>query len=443
MIVRIRRRGVSLTEALIAVFIMALGLLALLSLFPVGAVQMAEAFKNERATQLANNADNMIRIWWRQAWTDPVTGEVLPDLPVPATVVPARENEPALRALDNPFAYAWPLYTVVTAGVPAPIKVEVPTPTTPTNYSLYDVSRDASTPSWPVFIDPIGDRTQPPGTQQWWVGDQDPNTGIRPLQPAINLTGPPHLYVPGIPRRSIQFPFARLPLPPVTGPPPYLPAPMTAGQAMRLCSLTDDITFSKGGDSLSAGGAAGIVERAARYNCSWLVQRFRNNGRTEANVHIVVYQGRPAADQAWKETVYLIERPSTAVNADTVVAPGANELTIITNGVRPALHHGNWVLISGLSTRPAVAPGTPPPVPIAEFYRVTAMTDVSPNNQPNSRFALELASPVRAVVSPPTVTSTTPGGANPFTYAARLIVLQGVVEVFDRGTITATAPPAS
>jgi hypothetical protein len=46
-----RRPAVTLIEALMAIFVMAIGLLALLTLFPLGAVQMAVSLKDERCAQ--------------------------------------------------------------------------------------------------------------------------------------------------------------------------------------------------------------------------------------------------------------------------------------------------------------------------------------------------------------------------------------------------------
>jgi hypothetical protein len=46
-----RRPAITLIEALMAIFVMAIGLLALLTLFPLGAVQMAQALKDERTAQ--------------------------------------------------------------------------------------------------------------------------------------------------------------------------------------------------------------------------------------------------------------------------------------------------------------------------------------------------------------------------------------------------------
>src|SRR5579885_1848168 len=50
------RPGVTLTEVLVAIFIMGIGLLSLLVLFPLGALNMAQAIKDNRATQSCTNA---------------------------------------------------------------------------------------------------------------------------------------------------------------------------------------------------------------------------------------------------------------------------------------------------------------------------------------------------------------------------------------------------
>lgn len=50
------RPGVTLVEVLVAIFIMGVGMIALLTLFPLGAVNIALALRDDRAAQAANNA---------------------------------------------------------------------------------------------------------------------------------------------------------------------------------------------------------------------------------------------------------------------------------------------------------------------------------------------------------------------------------------------------
>jgi hypothetical protein len=51
-----RRTAITLTEVLVSLFIMAIGLMALLTLFPLGALSMAQAIKDGRSQQVAQNA---------------------------------------------------------------------------------------------------------------------------------------------------------------------------------------------------------------------------------------------------------------------------------------------------------------------------------------------------------------------------------------------------
>lgn len=60
-----RRRGVTLTECLVAIFICGIGLIALMTLFPLGALNMAQALRDDRASHCAGNASAILRTMWR------------------------------------------------------------------------------------------------------------------------------------------------------------------------------------------------------------------------------------------------------------------------------------------------------------------------------------------------------------------------------------------
>jgi len=60
-----RRLGVTLTEVLVAIFICGLGLMALMTLFPLGAFNMAQALEDDRCGHAAANGAAILRTVWR------------------------------------------------------------------------------------------------------------------------------------------------------------------------------------------------------------------------------------------------------------------------------------------------------------------------------------------------------------------------------------------
>lgn len=68
-----KRKGITLTEALVALFIAALGMISLLTLFPLGAMQMGQALKDSRSAQAAQEADGLMRWYWAKYETDPTS----------------------------------------------------------------------------------------------------------------------------------------------------------------------------------------------------------------------------------------------------------------------------------------------------------------------------------------------------------------------------------
>jgi len=60
-----RRSGLTLVEVLTALFILALGVIAILTMFPLGASQMAIAVRDNRSTECAFNADAYLRNYWK------------------------------------------------------------------------------------------------------------------------------------------------------------------------------------------------------------------------------------------------------------------------------------------------------------------------------------------------------------------------------------------
>ena len=66
---RTRRPGITLLEVLIAIFVMGIGMLALLTLFPLGALSMAQALRDDRLAHGGRNAAALA--WTHQVWNEP------------------------------------------------------------------------------------------------------------------------------------------------------------------------------------------------------------------------------------------------------------------------------------------------------------------------------------------------------------------------------------
>lgn len=58
-----RRAGVTLTEVLVAIFITGIGLMSLLVLFPLGALNMAQAIKDQRTADCSRIAESLAAAW--------------------------------------------------------------------------------------------------------------------------------------------------------------------------------------------------------------------------------------------------------------------------------------------------------------------------------------------------------------------------------------------
>jgi len=112
------RKGLSLVEVLTAIFITGLGIISILTLFPLGAMRMAQAFRDERSALAAYNAEQFFRSYWKKH------------------VVEAAPPDPFIWALDQPAP-----------GMPPCLPHE---------------------PSYPVVIDPMGYLAR---GRQNWVGD--------------------------------------------------------------------------------------------------------------------------------------------------------------------------------------------------------------------------------------------------------------------------------
>jgi type II secretory pathway pseudopilin PulG len=336
----IRRSGTTLIEVLVAIFVTAIGLLGLLALFPLGAVNMAQALQNSRCAQAAGNAYAL------------AIGMNL-------------RNDPLV------------------VGSPGDVFVDDDQARRP--------PADPNGPSYPVYVDPFG---------------------LANSMPAYLGHG-----VPGIPRRTVSF----------VQPPPH--ASWTALPAVvQRFTLLDDLNFVKDGPYTglacppqnlpppphSSSGSAvlpsgiGVVQREGRYSWAYLLRRPRSSDKSIVDLTVIVYSNRPTVFGAGESTYSPVKfDPSSNV---VRVYWGAGQ-------EKPSVRTGGWILDATMVRPPAgIAPQVPHalPDPHGFFYRVVNVTE---GNDGRPYVDLELQTNPKA-------------GTN----QGVLVVLEGVAEVFEKGS---------
>ncbi len=142
------REGFTLTEVLVTLAILAFGVLAILTLFPLAASQMAIAVREDRSAQSAAAADGLIRALWK---TEIVEKRV--------------PNEPFFLALDDP-----------NNSVPSQFQHNLP--------QFPQVQPNEA--SYPVVVDPMGFVARSGRAEQYWIGDGG-NTNVP--RRTLNLFG--------------------------------------------------------------------------------------------------------------------------------------------------------------------------------------------------------------------------------------------------------------
>lgn len=144
------RTGTSLVEVLVAIFVMAIGLLALLTLFPLGALSMAQAIKDGRTAQAAANAAALAEAW-------------------------GIRNDSLLVPQGGTDVFLNP---------------------NPTNALLLPLA-DPDGPSYPVYVDPVGTQSYLLLEFRTWVGGQ-PGIPRR----SLSFVEPP---LTEIPKRTLRW----------------------------------------------------------------------------------------------------------------------------------------------------------------------------------------------------------------------------------------------
>jgi len=389
-----RRPGMSLTEVLVALFILTIGVIGILTMFPLGAAQMARAVRDDRSALAAENADAFMRWYWKSyVVPDPLGLQTNPTGTTDAFFLPpASGNPPYLGGLfDNPALLAGPQYKAVQfASLPPLAQVNA----TQVNYT-------PGLLSYPVIVDPMGLLARP----NYYFGDS-PNFSM-------------------IPRCSLAI------VPTISANPN-----LQAMFAYRSCSLTDSLGYYDNGYPTN--------DLEMRYNWFWVLQRpqFINEVSPIVGVNGVVNSNVPNQQVSIgyapnmnlnlytaNMTVVVFDRrtllypPSNVPGFEVVfTASFTSGLTNVTLNLTAAdqaldLKPGSWVMDATINPN-----AVPFPIRQAQFYRVVSITQINA-----TQVNLELQSPV----SPPT-------GYSPlgFTWTGTLVALKGVSGVFVRPQLT-------
>lgn len=425
------RLGVTLTEVLVAIFVMGVGLLSLLVLFPVGALNMAQAIKDERAAHAAQTADVVARLL-----------NVRDD----SYILDWNNSNPAVFG-NAPRPPAYYLYTYPTQPPNPGDPQLLPIPWLAYNQSqATGITMNINTvSSYPVFIDPIG----------YSLGSRRLGYVIG-QSPGIPRTSVTFLHEPGLPNvRPLPTPpamppnyteFFQPPAPPqppypVTNPPAY-PYPLSYSLP-RWFSNLDELNYAENGTPQLVGGN---VQRETRYSWAYMCRQTRADIKAElipnpptsslipdylnavaqaasppytstydVDLTIILYDRRP-----WLSTVTGTQdfcAGETTYNAVFTKGQSIATLSWAAGQTPPSIRRGTWILDVTLQPTFAnqVVGGVLKPGPLVGingyFYRVLNATNTSPTTMD-----VELHRPSRA--------NATAGFA---------VVMENVVEVFERG----------
>jgi hypothetical protein len=399
-----RQSGTTLPEVLIAIFVLAIGLLGILSLFPLGAMRMAQAIKDDRCGTLESNETSLMHTGFKDQMA----------LSAPSQ---QQSREPIFRNDFNPlpgqqFYYAgypsgypfspmlypnapWAPQAGPPAGNTPPISALPPlltsSPAPPANYN-------SSLPSYPVYLDLSGWFANSGTAQQYQVGGNQFSMPRRTLLAVEQLRGTA-AYNILLNRYTVLLDDLGF------GP--------DGGVVVNPASLANPPTAW----GTSAGPAVNfpnntLVQRDGRYSCALMVRRQQVAIDSQCEMTVVVYGGRsistPPAETVYQGTNILFNWQQTEV----IINYAAMGLP------RPKIRKGSWILdatMANLFNNQMVAE------PHGFFYRVINVTEG------NGALSLELQVPSRATVS-----------NNPF---GLLIVMDDVAEVFERKMLTPNIAP--
>ena len=335
-----RRAGSSLTEVLVAIFVMAAGMLALLTLFPLGAMQIQQAVKDDRTAQTAVQADTLLRTYWR------------------ANVVQSNTDQALPTAMNNPTGPI-PWNPPLTPATP-------PAPSAGTMPAL--TAANSGEPSYPVVIDPLGFLARSTN-ERFWVAHQS-FPGLPTLLPRRNL---------GMMKATFQQ--------------------FNSAEASANCSMMDDLTYDTNGevhyDRPNPPNAPALNVRQGRYNWAAIIQRPRNIDATTAKLTILVFDNRPP---------FLAFVGDEVVRPPNTWGIGTRDLSITvpirTPDQPPLIRRGGWIMDGTIYKETPPLTGY---VRNANFYRIVGVTETAtsptpvPPWAPNGTvtYTLDLETPIK------------------------------------------------
>lgn len=457
------RPGVTLTEVLVAMFVMALGMTALLTLFPLGAFQIAQALKDDRCGQTAMQADGIVRTFWRHSVVAPLDSGQQPNaivwalddpnllwrrpsLPAPS---PNGLSEPAGRFVNvylspggaHSLDASWmpnttngnPISSTAVAGDRYLYNSmsEVPPPTHTPAVALYGVPVPrADVSSYPVLLDPVGFHGRPTSNlrEKVWAGFNTP--GFPASRNALRV---PRRTFGALPSLSFINPGAG------PGAAPIDPITPTQFAAYSQCFLTDDMTFEVNAapmamdPSTGAPTASNNLQRQGRFSWSAMIQRPHNNKQTIADLTILVFDGRAPFTIPPQEEIVV---PASLTVGSRTMAFSAPTRTAEQS---PLVRKGGWVMDGTIATINMNQAGAPNPVAVrvANFYRIVGVTEANVTPGGNTDYVLDLETPVQPIRNGPTTYSSyVDAPAVPLSYTASIYLFANLAEVFPRPPLT-------
>jgi hypothetical protein len=340
-----RRSGLTLVEVLVAIFVMGIGMIALLTLFPIGVLQMAQAIRQDRCLRAALAADTISVL---PLGSDALVGGNPTSLRYDAVM--------ATNAFANPLN----LYELDRSYFTQPI-------------AAMPVANPYG-PSYAVMVDPHGvlatagliAKLRP------WVGA---------LAPAVNPTG----ATGGLVRRPVSF------------------ANNVQINIKQWFSLPDDVVFDN--DPFPGSPLPGTPKlvapttmmRDTPFSWTYVLQRPRAGDSSVVNCTIVVFENRPLLLAALTPNNQN-QLPEFVFGGGTKAAPvvqfitSSNTIQII-SAVQPNLRAGDWLYDATI-----ILPDKTHPFPevASAFYRVVAVDETALNT-----YSYQVQQPLRPLARDP------------------------------------------